>query len=53
MKEGNWKKGTRGRCVLGTREECRDGRKENGERDGIGLFEGGNEARRRRRMKVV
>ena len=53
MKEGNWKKGAMEMSVLETGEECRDGRKENGERDGIGLFEGGNEARRRRRMKVV
>ena len=38
MKEGKWKKGTRGRCVLGTREECRDDKQEIGERDGIGLL---------------
>ena len=53
MKEGKWKKGTRGRCVLETGEECRDDKQENGERDGIGMFEGENEARRRGRMKVV
>ena len=38
MKEGKWKKGTRGRCVLETEEECRDDRQEICERDGIGLL---------------
>ena len=38
MKEGNWKKGAMEMSVLETGEECRDGRKENGERDGIGLL---------------
>lgn len=38
MKEGNWKIGTMEMSVLGTGEECRDDRQENGERDGIGLL---------------
>ena len=53
MKEGNWKKGTMGMNVLETGEEFRDDRQENGERDGIGMFEGGNEARRRGRMNIM
>lgn len=38
MKEGNWKIGTMEMSVLGTGEERRDDRQENGERDGIGLL---------------
>ena len=38
MKEGKWKIGTMEMSVLETGEECRDGRKEIGERDGIGLL---------------
>ena len=53
MKEGNWKKGTMGVSVLETGEECRDDRQENGERDGIGLFEGGNEMERSWGMKTM
>ena len=53
MKEGTWKRGIMKRSVLVIWEECRDDRQENGERDGIGLFEGGNEANRRGRMKMM
>ena len=53
MKEGKWKIGTMEMSVLGTGEECRDDKQVIGERDGIGLFEGVIEARRRGRMKVV
>ena len=38
MKEGNWKIGTMEMSVLGTGEECRDDKQENGERDGFGLL---------------
>ena len=53
MKEGNWKNGAMEMSVLVTWEECRDDRQENGERDGIGLFEGANEIEESGRMKMM
>ena len=51
MMEGNWKKGIMGMSVLETGEERRDDRQENGAREGIGLFGGGNEMDRSWGMK--